>query len=629
MRARRHDASLTRRSFLASAGSTLLASQAQAFTPGVNAIVADGGRATMPVRIAPDASPRVQVAANRLAEMLGRIAGAEFPIEVGDAETGVFVGSAADAPDGYGVQPVDRTDIRKREDYVLRSHADGILLVGASDLGVEHAVWDFLYRIGYRQFFPGERWEVTPRIPHLSIAVDARESPDWHQRSIWPGFGLWDYNREAYADWRAKNRVTSGIELQTNHVYQAILTAEAEQFAKHPEYLGLVGGERSSAKFCISNPGLRRLVADYALRRFAEDPTLDSISMEPSDGGGWCECDECAKLGGISNRALTLANEVAAAVQGSYPGKLVGMLAYHEHSAPPEIEAHPQVVVCIATAFIKAGLPLDALIDGWSQKCSAIGIREYYSVNQWDRDRPAAARAGSIEYLTRSIPAFHAKGARFMVAEAGDNWGPNGLGYYLAARMLWSSAEAVQAAELVESLLEKAFGAAKEPMRDFYRQLDWRDPAADPPLGERLLKLVRNSQRAWELPHRLGKMFGALIAARATADSPEGAARISDLSLYARYVDLFQRYAEAKGEARQTAFESLIRHAYRMRTTMLVHAKALYRDLPRRDRSVQVPPDAGWRVEEGRNPWKSSEPFAEEEVVAYLREGAERYPANP
>jgi hypothetical protein len=77
---------------------------------------------------------------------------------------------------------------------------------------------------------------------------------------------------------------------------------------------------------------------------------------------------------------------------------------------------------------------------------------------------------------------------------------------------------------------------------------------------------------------------------------------------------------------RQAAFEQLIRHAYRMRSTMLVHTKALYRDLVRRDKTVTIPKGAEWNVAEARNPWKSSVPFGAEELAAYLAEGAERYP---
>jgi hypothetical protein len=220
---------------------------------------------------------------------------------------------------------------------------------------------------------------------------------------------------------------------------------------------------------------------------------------------------------------------------------------------------------------------------------------------------PARSRGSNLDYLTPTIPEFHRRGARFMSAESSDNWGPNGLGYYVAARLLWDVGEAERARELVDDFLTRSFGPAKEPMAEFYRQLDGSLP-----------HLVFDDQ--------LGRMFRALRQARSVTVAPEVRARIDDLILYARYVDLHHRYQKAQGQDRQIAFERLIRHAYRMRKTMLVHTKALYRDLVRRDKNVRIPPGAEWNVPEAKNPWKSSEPFSDGELAILLDEGIDRYP---
>ena len=577
---------------------------------GAELLLADGGTARVPVVVSENASASTKAVTEELAEYLGKISGATFRVTAGDGRSGVAVGVPADFPAAAaniaGELP-GATDPTRREDYLLRSHANGLYVLGATERGVRHAAWDLLYRLGYRQFFPGERWEVVPHVPRLSVDVDVREHPAYFARRIWYGGGAWDYAEGPYAEWCARNRATSGIQLNTGHAYDAIIRANKAAFAAHPEYLGLVGGKRTSSKFCISNPGLRKLVADDAVRQVAANPSLDSVSADPSDGGGWCECADCAALGSVSDRAVLLANEMAAAVNAKRPGVRVGIYAYNYHSPPPAIRAHPQVVVSVATAFLRGGLTLEEIIAGWSARADALGIREYYSVNTWDRDLPAAARGGNLAYLTRTIPEFHARGARFMSAESSDNWGPNGLGYYLAARVLWDVKEAGRAEELVDDFLTRAFGAAKEPMREFYRQLDGSKP-----------HLVPSDQ--------LGRMFRALEQAGKAADAPGVRGRIDDLVLYARYVDLFTRYAKANGDARQAAFEALIRHAYRMRRTMLVHTKGLYRDLAHRDKSVAIPEAAAWDVPEGRNPWKSSAPFKEAELAGFLAEGVERYP---
>lgn len=572
--------------------------------------LAADGKPLVPVVVSKDASPRIREAAGELAAYLGKMSGARFEVATGDGTTGLAVGLPGQFPALPFKDKWAKPAVAEREDYLLRTHPKGAYLLGATDQAVEHAVWDFLHRLGYRQFFPGDHWEVIPKVPDLSAAVDASESPSYRSRRIWYGFGAWDYAAKPYQQWCTRNRATGGMELHTGHAYGGIIRGLQKEFDKHPEYYPLINGERKpnkDAKLCLGNEELRKLVVEYEVEQFRKNPALDSVSVDPSDGGGWCECEKCKALGSVSDGALTLANEVAAGVNAKYPGKYVGMYAYAFHSPPPSIKAHPNVVVSVATAFIKGGLTVEEIMDGWAKQGATLGIREYYSVNTWDRDQPGHARGGDLAYLARTIPEFHAKGARFLSAESSDNWGPNGLGYYLAARMMWDVTEAKRLTELTEDFLTRAFGPAKEPMREFYKQLDGSKP-----------HLVADDQ--------IGRMYRALADARKlAADDPAVRARLHDLALYAHYCSLYQRYAAADGAARQAAFEALIRHAYRMRATMLVHTKALYRDLAGRDKTVSIPADATWNVPEGKNPWKSSAPFTQDEIAGFIADGVKRH----
>ena len=569
--------------------------------------LAADGKALQPIVLSAHASESGKAMAKTLAEYLRRITGADFEVKTGDGSRGIVLGTAAEFPALATDAALSSKAMTDRENCLLRSSAERLLLLGSTDPAVRHACWDFLYRIGYRQFFPGKTWEIVPAIPVLGVAVDVLEKPSYHSRKIWYGYGPWDYAAEPYRDWCEKNRATGGIELRTGHSYDGLLHRHASVFAAHPEYLALVNGKRQPPKLCISNDGLRKLAVEDALKQFADNPSLDSVSEDPSDGGGWCECEACKKLGSVSDRALLLANEVAREVNAKYPGKLVGMYAYNYHSPPPSIEVDPHVIISVATGFIKGGLNVEEIINGWAAKGARLGIREYYEVSPWDRDLPGQERGGNIDYLRRTIPEFYGKGARFMSAESGDSWGPCGLGFYLASRMMWDVKEAANTDALIEDFLTRAFGLAKEPMREFYRQIDGSKP-----------HLVHSDQ--------LGRMFRALNEARPLAQDPEVQDRLQDLTLYCRYVDLFERYSSAKGAERQKAFEEMLRHTYRMRKTMLVHTKGIYRDLPARDKAVRLPDDARWNVPEGKNPWKSSEPFSEPDIQSFIAEGIERNP---
>lgn len=561
------------------------------------------GKALAPIVISSAADLHVRESARILARRLKQISGARFEI-------------SERVRTGIRLEAVATTELSELEDYRIRSTDEEMVITGNSPTAVRHAVWDVLYRIGYRQFFPGPNWEVIPKRSTIVLDVNVKESPDYRNRRIWYGYGPWDYAEEPYRDWCEKNRTVSPYILHTGHSYGRIVKEMREEFDAHPEYFALVKGKRvgpkGNAKFCISNPGLRRTVLAYARKYFAAKPDEASISLDPSDGGGWCECRPCAEMGSVSDRALTLANDVAKV----HPNKLVGMYAYSFHSPPPSIRVEPNVVISTATAFIKGGLKIEELIAGWAKQGAIIGIREYYSVNTWDRDMPGASRGSNLEYVTETIPKFHAAGARFMSSESSDNWGCNGLGYYLASRLLWDVGDFENREAIASDFFDRAFGKARRPMKQFYRLIDGANKKS---------KLVREDL--------IARMYRNLSAARMFTDDAGVRRRIDDLTLYTRYVDLFDRYSEATGAARQAAFERMIRHTYRMRKTMMVHAKATYRDVDARDRSVEIPAAAKWnlphRNSKKPNPWKNETPFSEGEIALILENGIdERQPVE-
>ncbi len=579
--------------------------------------LAKAGSAEMSVVVSKQASERTRKAAEDLARYLTKISEAPFTVETGTGVRGITVGLVSDFPEQNAVNKKEWSNpgFEEREKYLIRSHADGVYLLGMTELAVEHAVWDFLYRLGYRQYFPGPTWEVIPQQKDLQVNVNVTESPAYQNRRIWYGYGPWDYATEPYERWCLRNRATSGMELRTGHSYGGFIRNNQAEFDAHPEYYALLKGRRNISphgKFCISNPKLQELIEKSSLRYFEEKPDADSISLDPSDGGGWCECEACQKMGSVSDRALILANRVAKAINepqadGKTRQRYVGMYAYAFHSPPPAIKVHPNVIISVATGFMRGGFTLDEIITGWSAQGAKIGIREYYSVYPWDHDMPARARGGNIEYLKTTIPKFHKQGAQYLTAESSDNWGPNGLGYFLASRMLWDLDEIQQTDQLTDEFLTLCFGKAKAPMAEFYKQLD-------------------GSHSHLVVTDQYGRMFRALAKAKQLAQSPEVHARLDELTLYCRYVDLYEQYRQAKGAARQPAFEKMIRHAYRMRKTMLVHSKAVYRDAVNRDKLVTIPENAVWSVPEDKNPWKESTPFSKSELQQFLKAGIKGYP---
>lgn len=566
--------------------------------------LASGGQAQLPVVISADATMEVRIAADELADYLGRMTGAEFEVIADATEAGIVVGIASD----FTNLPFDVDfDVQGagRDHFLLRTTDQGLYLLGATPASVEHAVWDFLRRQGYRLFFLTDTWEVVPHQADLTVALNVIAQPDYVTRQA-PRGAPWS-DRDLISRWKTRNLMGSSFQLSTGHSYGGIVSRNRKSFAAHPEYYALVGDERpngGNAKFCVSNRDLRKLVVDDAVRQIKSNPVLESVSLDPSDGGGWCQCVACEAMGSPTDRALKLANDVAVAINDLGLGKkYVGMYAYNDHSPPPKIKANPNVVISIATSFIRGGYSIEELVAGWQGQDATIGIRDYHDVFAWSHDLPRRARGGNISYLTRTIPFFYQHGARFMNSENSDSWGANGLGYWLTPQLLWDVGQATNVDVLIEDFLDKAFGPAKEPMRTFYH----------------LINQDYDSVRSLE--DVIARMYRSLEDARQLTDDDQIHARLDDLVLYTRYVELYDRYGNSDGDARQQAFERVWRHVYRMRDRMMLSTVAICSRDRFRDRSVQIPENATWKIPEADNPWKESDPFTQPEIAHILAAG--------
>lgn len=557
--------------------------------------LAENGKSILPIRVGPEATEVSRAAATTLASYLGRITGAEFVVREGDGAEGIVVG----LPGDFAKLPFHvafEGGPFGREEYLLRSTEHGLYLLGATELAVEHAVWDTLYRLGYRQFFPGETWEIVPQRENLSLAVDSREKPDFSARRIWYNWGVLDYNHKPYTDWCKRNRAVQGFRLNSGHSYGGYIQENKAEFDKHPEYFALVGGKRNvgpQSKFCISNPDLRKLIVDTAVRRIQKNPGTDSISVDPSDGDGWCECQQCEKMGSVSDRALTLANEVAAAINKLGLGdKHVGMYAYNKHCAPPSVKVHPKVIISVTTAFLTGGWTFDQVVEGWARQGATLGVYDYFSVIAWDWNMPRRGKAAYAGQLAAAIRSYYDKGARFLDAESGDAWGPYGLGYYVASRVMWDVDEADRADEIIDDFLQKCFGPAREPMAEFYQ-------------------LIGGDDTRRSTTDILARMYRHLNAARELArNDPKVMARLDDLVLYTRYAELYDAYARTVGGGKGKARDAMITHAYRMRKTMMVHVYGLFA----RTVGQKAAHDPNFSL-------KSEDPFTEGEIARFVSEG--------
>ena len=567
--------------------------------------LAQDGQALHDVVIAPDADRRTRNAATDLVDYLNRITGSSFQLATGDGSSGIAVGTWDDFPSLDTGDLFDLDNPARADDHIVVSHGTGVYLIGASPMAAQHAVWTFLYHIGYRQFFPTETWEVVPDKPTLRVDISTFERPSFITRGG-PRSTAWTDN-DAWDAWSDRNRMSSAFSLSTSHAYGQIMTRNQQAFDDNPEYLAQVNGVFGGGlgdKFRISQPGLRQLVIDDAVSRIHRSPNTMSISMDPSDGGDWCETQDEADFGSVSDRVVHLANVVAEAINDlGYGEKYVGIYAYNQHSLPPEIDVHPNVVVSIATEFIRGAYTVGELIELWSQRASIIGIRDYYDTFVWSQGMPRRGPGGNVNWVKETLPFYHAKGARFMHANSTDSWAVNGLGYYVSARLMWDID--ADAEELVEDFLEKLYGDAVEPMRRFYEVVG------------------RGRDRPRTNNDLLATMYGTLKQAYEMTDDPRVIARLNEITLYTRYVELWMHLES------QSDREEVYRHAWRMQSVMLSPITQLYRHI-RTPWGIPQEANPGGSQTVGRDltqsePWTSNRPFTQDEITGYVLNGVATY----
>ncbi|HET6406950.1 MAG TPA: DUF4838 domain-containing protein, partial [Chthoniobacteraceae bacterium] len=510
------------------------------------------------------ADPQGEAIARHLAEILGKITGRDWSVATGEGETvsrGIVLAVAADFPELAKEASLDSANPLGREDYLLRTSGDRLLVLGATPLGVRQGVADLLHRWGYRQFFPGKAWEIVPRLNSLALRVDEVQRPAYAFRDMFTNNYL-PGEEAAYQHWCAVNRMGSGFQLNTRHAYHAIFRRHEAVFAENPDYFARVDGVPQDAatkkifKFNAANPGLMELLVKDAKAILGKENAEDSISMDPSDFGGWDNSGEAfKKIGSPSNQAITMANAVAREAAAPL-GKYVGMYAYYDHQSPPEIPVESNIIVSFATRFLKPGHDLFDLIEGWKSKgVKHIGIRDYSSYWNWDLAMPGRALGGNLDYLRQSLVRYQQVGARFYTSEFQSAWGAYGLGFYATSRLLWNPSEELSA--VVDDFLEKAFGPAAAPMGRFYSLLNGDDSV----LGR------------YTTPAQFyAPLLEALDAAR---EDQAVTQRVTELMAYVRYVELLGNLEKTTYAKKPEALLALYDWLFRSAPLQMLPTKAI------------------------------------------------------
>jgi hypothetical protein len=315
-------------------------------------------------------------------------------------------------------------------------------------------------------YHPNDWWRIkTARFP---------DSPDSMQyRMFRPQYGATTFrtpqgaaDRERWRTWQVTNRIYNEPQYG-GHMWSGFIKARKNIFTQHPEYLAEVDGKRLgygvSGKLCVSNKEVQKLFCDYAEEVATKNIQRIALSVEPSDGGKFCSCSECKKLGSISNQVFFLANEVAKRFKKQKISTKVYLYAYNLHSEIPGFILEDNITVQVIPRGFQRIYQPEVMMSIWGAYHSDLFYRDYFGIPQWTGDMP---RIQVPTILQRTNLAFKYN-YRAIVMESGANI--NAAILFVLFNALWMNPELTYE-DVLDKFIDDCFPSSKVPMRRlFYR----------------------------------------------------------------------------------------------------------------------------------------------------------------
>lgn len=406
--------------------------------------------------------------------------------------------------------------LSSRESFALVPDGENLLIIGSGRVGVLYGVYFLLQMLGVRWYAPGDLGEVIHESASLQFpARTIIQEPRFLTRGFW----VWE-KRGGSRDfllWMARNRLNLwtieddrafekqlGLQLDAgaHWVFERYLNPATYMHA-HPEWYGLVNGKRQGFKndsrvnFCTSNPAavrefIQNLVADLSAGDWRY---MDLLELWPLDGGKWCECENCKRLGTPTDRLLTLVMQVRNALEDARRKGLIHHqieVVFPIYAETLSAPSNPQPTTAdyknlIGTFFPITRCYIHYLDDPnctehnthywetfqmWRKQpdkyAGQFEIGEYYNVSS-TKSLPVLYR----RIMAHDLPLYYRNGVRHFhyMHVCTRLQGPKRLNNYLMAQLLWNPDADVE--QLFSEYLNDFYGAGSGDARRFYDRLEF------------------------------------------------------------------------------------------------------------------------------------------------------------
>ena len=479
------------------------------FVAGSAMIAVGGERRVGDVRrvVVVDNAPAVQrVAAEELATYCGRIAGTRIAIvplsEYRPTDEGLsfFVGDEV-ARRLFNMELAPW----QQEEWLLRTVPGGLLIAG--DDATSGDPWSARVRagsmlatytllddyLGVRWFWPGPFGEHVPHDPDAIVPeLNRREVPKFMIRWVmmaYTGYHTPEF-REDCVRWMRRTRQGWTRSALFGHSWWYAFNLKTDDtFKEHPEWFALVNGKRQPPQMCTTHPEVINRMVEYVL-----NGKYDIMSISPSDGGGFCECNEetksethkrlgipsCTSLDvpgvlaydnkspSLSDRIFTYTNEVARRVREKNPNKGVNIFAYTYYNKPPVRIKKLEPNLYISFVYQSAAhrdpenyREWKENVVGWQQLGAKMIVREGWG-SHYHLDLPWV----HYKLIARNLSEAYRMGFMAVYGDVSKAFATQAPNYWAITRMMWDPEQ--DSDRMMETFWREAYGPVASEMQMFF-----------------------------------------------------------------------------------------------------------------------------------------------------------------
>lgn len=454
------------------------------------------------------------------------------------------------------------------EGFFIQGDRKGVYISANSDLGLQEAAFAYLRQLGYRFYFPDKAWHIIPQLQTACIEYTKLYSPSYQYRAINMSYGEGGAEiRNKHLFWQKANMLGGAFNISNHHAYYELIADKKKEFEKNPSFLSkpLLNGQRQAgATFNYSSPELAELAYQWLAGKFdaAEKAgrPLQMLSLEPFDGGEYCELPACKKISNnASDQVFYFTNIVARKLKKTHPGKMIGILAYNAHIDIPSFPIEDNIFVSLTGGFNQSAYSLDELAARWKKRAKIMGVYEYMNVYSWTHDLPGKGLAGDYRKVAKTLRKHYANGIRSFESESNYGWIGKGLGHYIAARVCWDVTENED--KIVKEFFDLCFPKTRTLISSIFNA--WTTYTDQTPTDS-----------------DLAKWMTALKTAMQQCDEINESGRLEQIALYLEYIRKFKIFNSAKGAALKEKADQFYAYTWKILNTSVAASVAALNEGP-------------------------------------------------